>query len=77
MSHKGKAFPLISHAGGVTSISGIDDSDDLPEDAAGMINEDVTFLGDADDVRTEDTDVADVFAGDGAIELVELERAVC
>ena len=41
-----------------------------------MINEDVTFLGDADDVRTEDTDVADVFAGDGAIELVELECAV-
>ena len=45
VSHKGKAFPLISHAGGVTSISGIDDSDDLPEDGAGTLNGVVTLLG--------------------------------
>ena len=45
VSHKRKAFPLISHAGVVTSISGIDDSDDLPEDGAGTLNGVVTLLG--------------------------------
>ena len=77
VSRKGKEFPLISHAGGVTSISAIDDSDDLLQNGAGMLNEDVTLLGDADDVRTEDNDVADVFAGDGVIEFVELVCGVC
>ena len=29
----------------------------------------MTLLGDADDVRTEDNDVGDVFTGDGVIEV--------